>query len=401
MKLTQLRALLATVEAHTVNAAARQLFRTQPAVSAALQELERDVGQRLFERGARGMRPTAAGLVLAQRTRQGLASLAASAKMSGLAPAAVNRVCQQASDAQLEALAALVEARGFTAAARQLGIAQATVHRAVSSLARRLGVRLWATSGRLVEPTAGAEGIALGYALFRSELRLAQEELREAAGRLDGRLLVGALPTARTSWLPRTLVRTLQAHPDAGVIVMDGPYEEQLAALRHGRLDLIMGALREPTPSADIEQEAVFEDTMSIVVRAAHPFGSGFDSATDRLGAAQLQVLHWLLPPAGTPARRCFQTFMRSHQLNEPAHVVECNSFLTIRAMLLATDYAAILPTSQVVSEAARSGLKIMGPPLRGSRHPAGWTVRLGFRPTRLQQAFLDIAREEAARLSG
>ena len=398
MKLTQLRALVAIAEGHTVNAAARRLYRTQPAVSAALAELERELGQPLFERGQRGMSPTPPGRLLAARAAQGLDGLAVAARAGGLPPAAATRVRQQASDAQLEALGALVETGGFTAAARQLGVAQASVHRAVTSLARRLGAKLWNSSGRLVEPTAAAGGIALGYARYRSELRLAQDELREAQGRLDGQLLIGALPTARASWLPRSLVRTLRAYPEAGVLVVDGPYEEQLVALRHGRLDLILGALREPMPAADIEQENVFEDTLSIVVRAGHPLAPGFDSARDRLTSPQLQKLRWLLPPVGTPARRCFQAFMRGRELTEPPQSVECNSFLTIRAMLLETDYAAIVPTSQVASDAVRSGLKIMGPPLRGSQHPAGWTVRAGFRPTQLQRAFLAIAREEAAR---
>jgi LysR family transcriptional regulator of gallate degradation len=396
MTLTQLRALVATLEGRSVHEAARRLYRTQPAVSAALADLEESVGQQLFERGARGMRPTDAGRILAARASHGFASLAASARGGGLAPAAVNRISQQATDAQLEALAAVVEARGFTAAAHQLGVAQATVHRAATSLARLLDTRLWNVTGRLVEPTAEAAGVARGFALYRSELRLAREELREAMGRLDGRLLVGALPNARAAWLPLTLVRMLRSFPEVSVLVMDGPYEEQLSALRHGRIDLILGALRLPAPTPDIVQESVFEDTLSIVVRGAHPFARGFDSTRDRLNSAQLQSLHWLLPPLGTPARLCFQTFMRARELAQPTRVVECNSFLAIRAMLLETDYAAILPTSQVSSATVRSGLKIMGPPLRGSQHPAGWTVRSGFRPTRLQTQFMQMAREQA-----
>ena len=150
-------------------------------------------------------------------------------------------------------------------------------------------------------------------------------------------------------------------------------------------------------PGADIEQQAVFEDTLSIVVRAEHPLAPGFDSARDRLSSAQLRDLHWVLPPVGTPARRFFQAFMGGRGLPEPAHAVECNSFLMIRGMLLESDYAAIVPTSQVAPDAVRSGLKIMGPPLRGSQHLAGWAARVGFRPTRLQQAFLAIAREVVA----
>lgn len=59
--LTQLRAFLAVTRAGGVHEAARQLYVSQPSVSAALAALEREVGVELVERHGRGVRLTAAG----------------------------------------------------------------------------------------------------------------------------------------------------------------------------------------------------------------------------------------------------------------------------------------------------------------------------------------------------
>jgi len=63
--LTQLRAFAALARAGSVHEAARQLFVSQPSVSAALAALEREVGSELIERHGRGVRLTAAGLAYA------------------------------------------------------------------------------------------------------------------------------------------------------------------------------------------------------------------------------------------------------------------------------------------------------------------------------------------------
>lgn len=67
--LTLLRSFLEVVDARSVTEAARRLGLTQPAVSKQLGALERRYGNRLFHRDGRGVRPTRAGLVLAERAR--------------------------------------------------------------------------------------------------------------------------------------------------------------------------------------------------------------------------------------------------------------------------------------------------------------------------------------------
>jgi len=84
----RMQVLLAIVEAGSVTSAAAELGYTPSAVSQQLLRLEREVGQPLLERHARGMVPTDAGVALAGHARKVLRQLAAAeadlAEVAGL-----------------------------------------------------------------------------------------------------------------------------------------------------------------------------------------------------------------------------------------------------------------------------------------------------------------------------
>ncbi|WP_148572894.1 LysR family transcriptional regulator [Nocardioides caldifontis] len=73
----RLRVLLAIVEEGSVTGAAAALGYTPSAISQQLLRLEREAGQPLLDRQARGMQPTEAGLVLARHARKIVRQLAA------------------------------------------------------------------------------------------------------------------------------------------------------------------------------------------------------------------------------------------------------------------------------------------------------------------------------------
>jgi LysR family transcriptional regulator, nitrogen assimilation regulatory protein len=72
----QLKALITVAEVGSVTKAAELLHLVQPAVTRQIQILENELGVPLFERTRHGMRPTAAGVILADRARRALAELA-------------------------------------------------------------------------------------------------------------------------------------------------------------------------------------------------------------------------------------------------------------------------------------------------------------------------------------
>ena len=75
MTLDDLRVFVATCEAGSLSAVARQVGTSQPAVSQHIRRLERELGVTLFERGRRGVTPTAAARILLATAAEALGTL--------------------------------------------------------------------------------------------------------------------------------------------------------------------------------------------------------------------------------------------------------------------------------------------------------------------------------------
>ena len=392
-RLRRLWATLAVYETGSALKAANLMHMSQPAVTGAISACEADLGTTLFDRTSRGMSPTRAGDIWCPR-------IAAAADHLRDAERALQHwktrtrmpIQRLVTDSQLRALSAVIETGSFSQAARQLGISQPSVQRAARDLETICGVALWRRDGARIEPTVEARTLARYGDLCFAEITQAYEAVREIQGIMEGTLRIGALPLSRSQWLPQSLAATLAEFPDARVTILDGPYNEQLTALLHGRIDFVLGALR-PTPDADIEQEAVFNDPYVILVRAGHPLASGFNSATDKLTPVELGGLSWILPRGGTPGRTNFEQFMASKEQPSPRRVVECASLVATRELLMRTDHAAVLSAQQVETEVASGTLKIMGPPLTGSTRAIGIATRRRFVPTHMQTFFLQAVR--------
>jgi DNA-binding transcriptional LysR family regulator len=82
LTVSQLESFVATLDTGSFSAAADVLDVSQPAVAEQVQRLERAVGQSLFARQARGVRPTAIGLALEPHARRAVEAVAAAASIA-------------------------------------------------------------------------------------------------------------------------------------------------------------------------------------------------------------------------------------------------------------------------------------------------------------------------------
>ena len=198
---------------------------------------------------------------------------------------------------------------------------------------------------------------------------------------------------SQADWIgyEEALTRVLATYPDIKASIVDGPYAELLHELRHGLLDVIVGALRFPPPTDDITQRLLFDDPLSIVVRPGHPVLAG-----TMPGAAALAALDWIVPREGTPARAEFVAFFDAHGVIPPRRIVECSSLVTTRGLLLRSDRAALLSALQVRHEIETGTLAALPAPLPGTERAIGLTVRADWKPTVAQQHFLEVIEQTA-----
>ena len=115
---------------------------------------------------------------------------------------------------QMAVFAAVVEQEGFTAAARELGLAKSTVSRHISELEERLGARLLQRTTRSVRPTDIGR---LYYDRCVSVVEEADEADRVATAQLDvpsGRLTVAAPPPFASRYLMEPITAFLREYPE-------------------------------------------------------------------------------------------------------------------------------------------------------------------------------------------
>jgi DNA-binding transcriptional LysR family regulator len=184
------------------------------------------------------------------------------------------------------------------------------------------------------------------------------------------------------------VTRILDQYPHASVEIFDGSYRELLDELRHGRIDLIVGALRDPAPTREIVQEPLFVDRLSVILGPHHPL-----AGRPELSDADIARLDWIVSRKGTPARRQFEEFLRRRNLPVPDNVIECGSLVAVRGLLSHGLRATLLSERQVSYELRHGLLARAGQPMAGTERTIGLTWRAQDRPTPMQAAFADLLR--------
>jgi LysR family transcriptional regulator, regulator for genes of the gallate degradation pathway len=387
--LRHLAAFLEVALRRNISQASEHIHLSQPAITQAIAKLERDLGVELFERGPSGMEPTEPAKLYAARVKRALAFLQTGARET-LRLAAKKRSGGFANFdrlltvAQLRALAAVSKSGNFSLAAREMRISQPSLHRAARDLERLCGVKLFEKSRKGIELTEPAEALALNARLAFAELRQGSAETGEWSGRDHGYIVIGCLPLARTHVLPAALGALVREKPRVNVRVYSGPYDDLLYQLRHGEIDLLLGALRIPAPIADIVQTAFFSDPLAILARAGHPLAK-----KTAITPADLKDYGWVLPPEGAPARNYFDKAFGAIRRESTHGITETSSSVMVRGLLLESDRLAVISAHQLRYEVLGGEITVLPIPMPDSERPIGVTVRAGWRPTATQEAFL------------
>lgn len=374
----------------TLSQAANQIHLTQSALTQGINKLENELGYSLFSRSHAGMQATEVGELFLARISRAFDHLYEFAVILFTNDKTKRQTfIRSITSRQLTALINIVELQSYTAAALHLGLSQPTLHRTIKDLEQCCEQTLLQRSPNGVEPTWRAKQLRRYAGLFFAELQQGIEEMQEFNGKRNGSLRVGSLPLARTEIVPLSVLKLNDEFPDAHISIVDGPYGEQFNSLLHGQLDLIVGALRSPLSSQDIIQRGLFQDQLSIVVKADHPL-----AIRETISAAELQELNWVAPAKSTPARHVFSHIFVSRGLALPSHVIECSSLVAVRGILLNSDRAALLPARQVELE-VRAGLLAVCPmTLPDTDREIGLTMRRTWHPTQMQSRFLEIIQE-------
>ncbi|MEO0398718.1 MAG: LysR substrate-binding domain-containing protein [Pseudomonadota bacterium] len=376
LNLRHLYAAVSVARLGSISAAAKTVNLTQPAITQAIAKLEKQAGMPLFMRTPEGMLATEAGAIITARAHAALDHISSS------------RVTMS----QVRSFLALAQNGGYAAASSAAGVTEPSLHRAVKDLAVAIGKELVERRGRGVRLTEVGWATARAFGLAKAELEAGLSDVAALAGREKGRIAIGAMPLCRARLLPMTMAAFLREHPETEISITEGSYKELLEPLRDGDLDFMIGALRERA-ARDVEQSPLFEDRPIVVGRPGHPLMGRRPRQQD------LARYPWIVPAKGAPLRRQWDDLFHGTSPSTREAPIECGSVMVSRGVMMETNYLTLLSVDQVGAEFAAGWLvKICDAPDVSVR-VVGVSSRIGWRPSKLQEAFCRVLERVAAKI--
>lgn len=388
-----MRVFLETARTGSIGHAASLCNLSQPAATQAIARIEAVLGTPLLNRKRQQSSVTPCGAVFQQRAEAALRHLkegaAAARRETGSKGRAHPGFETQITASQLRNLVAIANTGSFTVAAQALGLSQPTVHRAARSLEAVAGVPFFAARPSGVRLTPAAEAFVLGAKLAQSEIRQGIEEISQTLGIERGTFVLGSLPLARTTIVPKAINAMVRDTDGFQIRVVEGRYLELLRSLREGDIDCLIGALRDPAPVDGIVQEHLFEDALAIVAHPHHPL-----AGQRQVSLEETLAYPWIAPPKETPAGQyLFETLCIPERAQTPVRIV-ASSMAILRGVLAEGEYVSVVSRRQIAVDAELGVIAVLNVALSGEMRTIGLTYRQGWRPTETQAQFIEKLRK-------
>lgn len=385
LNLRHLRMLVAISEAGSLSAAARATAVSQPGLTQALNRLEALFGTMLFDRRTTGVMMTPDGQRVLQRTRRALQSFTGGCR-AVTGSSGVVSLDRYLTTAHVRSLIALAEAGGFSRASQTAGISAPSLHRSVRGLEALSGTSLVEQRGRGVELTRAGSRLARSFMIGVAELAAALQETGDRSGHLS----VGAMALSRSLLLPATLANLLGEQPGITVDVLEGAYLELVELLRSGKIDILIGALRD-NPATDLFQAPLFDDRLTIIGRAEHPLASGV------AGFEELAAYPWIVARRASGLLERWQNMFDRSGMVRPEAPIQCGSVALIRGVLVRSDFLTLLSKDQVSAEIDSGTLVRIESCIPDTVRTIGAITRRDQIPTKLHISFMDCLKKVAA----
>lgn len=170
---------------------------------------------------------------------------------------------------QLRYFVAVAEARHFTRAARDVGIAQPSVSKQVRLLEEELGAALFHRVRGNVTLTPAGEAFLPWARQILADLGSAIDEAHEIGGLRRGSIRVGATPSIGTAILPEALSRFHAAYPGIELKLQEAGSRDLVRQLDEGDLDLALVIL--PVKHRSLETVPLLREDLVVAVGPSHP----------------------------------------------------------------------------------------------------------------------------------
>ena len=291
----------------------------------------------------------------------------------------------------LQLLVALDELRHVGKAAEFLSITQPAVSKTLAEIERLYGLSLFDRSTRGTVPTAcGMSVVRFARSVLANHERT-RDEIAAMASGAAGRTTVGAMVVATPVLLARAVELLKQASARSTVLVEEGDPAHLLPELRLGTIDLFVGRLEPAYAARDLEQEALYNEPMTAVVRPDHPLARKAAVKWRDLAKSPM-----VMPPPHASLRAKLDRLFVKASGHSPEDMIETASFLATMTFVRERQAAGFMARS-VAQHFERQGLlKVLPMKIAVPLPPIGIITLRGKRWTPTSEQMIECLRKAA-----
>jgi LysR family transcriptional regulator, regulator of abg operon len=254
---------------------------------------------------------------------------------------------------RIEQFIAVVDAGSIRGAARQLGMSQPALTRALQQLEEDLGLQLMVRGGRGVTLTQAGSAFLARARVAEAELRKASEEARRSASDGSGLLGLGLSPVGASLLLPELSIHLQRQHPKTRVRILETTPSALLPLVRDEVMDLAVTQRTRIHLDAGLDYRPLADINMRVAVRVGHPLLA--KARKGKLALKDLADTPWLYMTAHDSHDDIVSRSFLAEGLPVPMPAVHCGSYFVALDLIAATDMVSVLPP-QLLLNCIRSG---------------------------------------------
>ena len=392
--LRHLHALLCVVQLKSVTQAAETVYLSQSAVTQAIKNIEVYLDTVLFERQSKAVFPTSAAYIYAKRIERCFKFILVGIQKALETPVDEHqfvhnlnnhKLVYSLTSIQLRALLAVGYTHNYTYAAKLLATSQPSVHRAIKDLEQLTTITLVEKNRQAIELTEAGDVLFRYFNLAVNELYQSNLDIKALQNDFAGKISIGSMPLSRNKLLPQAIIKFKKRYPNINIDIIDAPYPTLSHALQYGKLDFLLGALRDTALETSLSEIPLFDAKLYIVARSNHRLIN-----QNSLTLQDLLAYPWVLPSPSTPTRQRFDTMLTQQGLASPTGLVESSSQILIRGLLLEGDFLTLTSHQQVQFEIEQGLLCLIDFDIGDTPRSIGITHRTDWQPSSIHQAFFE-----------
>lgn len=293
---------------------------------------------------------------------------------------------------QLQALVAVADSGSIRAAARQLGLSQTAVAKALRELEGEKQVALLVRHPSGVAFTEFGQALLVHARLILAQMGRAEAELDSLRGLKQGRLVIGVTPLIALTFLSGAIGNFRARFPDVQLEIYEGLMAVTLPQLRSGKMDFAIGPIISALPPQefDCKELLMFEDV--VIANRNHP-------KINSRSLHDLQGQDWVINYVQSSHDELMNNLFWQHGIQpESKHIICAHSLSLLIELIRNGGMLSFCPALMLTTEPFRDWVQALALSERFNPYRMGIVRRRDMPNNALAQGFIDCLLQEIRR---